>query len=108
MTLAEATDAEPATSGEEDAAGETKAPGKQLKIDGMPVGTFKVQITGGITVSEEVIRAWKLGKAVEITVAGVVSSRRDKAETNFGEPTGNVERRVVLHVHDIVDDDGEG
>lgn len=109
MSLSSVTDAPPegdAIEGSEE--GETKAPGRQLKIDGMPVAAFKVQITGGITVTEETLRQWKLGKAVEITVAGVVSSRRDKAETNFGEPTGNVERQVVLHVHDIVTDDDEG
>lgn len=107
MSLAEATEAppaEPASEPEE----ETKAPGRQLRIDGLPVETFKVQITGGITVTEEVLRQWKLGKAVEITVAGVVSSRRDKAETNFGQPTGNATRSVTLHVHDIVLDDDEG
>jgi isopentenyl diphosphate isomerase/L-lactate dehydrogenase-like FMN-dependent dehydrogenase len=98
--------AEVVTGGESPAVTETGEPsGRQLKIDGMPVAQFRVQITGGVTVTEDVLKAWRLGKAVELTVAGVVSSRRDKAETNFGKPTGDVIRSVVLHVHDIVTDD---
>lgn len=90
---------------------QTQVPGtespaeKPLRVDGMPVTQHKVQITGGISVSTEMMRQLKIGKRLELKVAAVVDSRKDKAITNFGEPTGDVKRQIVIVVVDILEDE---
>lgn len=79
--------------------------GKQLKIDGMPVTDEYVIVTGRIRVSRSAVQKWKLGKAMELTVTGIIDSRRQKAKRNGGEATGELEQQHVLQVLDLVLDD---
>jgi len=79
--------------------------GKQLKIDGMPVTDEYVIVTGRIRVSRSAVAKWKLGKPMELTVTGIIDSRRQKAKRNGGEATGELEQQHVLQVLDLVLDD---
>jgi len=87
-----------------DAAADPPA-GKQLKIDGMPVTDEYVIVTGRIRVSRSAVQRWKLGKPMELTVTGIIDSRRQKAKRNGGEATGELEQQHVLQVLDLVLDD---
>lgn len=78
---------------------------RQLKFDGMPIAQNRVAFGGGVTVSEDAAKAWKLGQEVELTVRAVVSSRKHKAQTNMGAPTGDAEHQVTFLIVDIVGDD---
>lgn len=87
--------------------GETEqAPvGKQFKIDGMPVAEEYVVITGRIRVARSVVAGWKLGKQIELTVAAICDSRKQKVIRNGSEATGELSQQVVVQVLDLILDE---
>jgi hypothetical protein len=80
-------------------------PAKQLRIDGMPVAEDYVVLTGRIRVASSVVKSWKLGKPIEITVAALIDSRKQKVIRNGSEATGELAQQVVLQVLDLVLDE---
>jgi len=102
--------AEPATdpAGEPDPQSEGEGnvvPLRQLKIDGLAVTDVKLQITGGISVSQELVEKWKIGKPIELRVIGHIDSRVQKARTQYGDPTGDAQLRYTIVIHDLASDD---
>lgn len=79
--------------------------GKQYRIDGMPVAEEYVVITGKIRVSRQVVAGWKLGKRIELTVAAITDSRKQKVIRNGSDTTGELSQQVVVQVLDLILDD---
>ena len=105
-----AAEAEP-PAGEPDQAAEEKPPANveqmsrrrrsgQLTFEGMPVTSHKVQIGGSILATGDLLEQVKIGNRVRLVVDVVVTTKTHKAPSSKGEPTGELNEIVHLHVYD--------
>lgn len=75
--------------------------GRQLRFEGMPVSRVTLGVSGTLTASASLSKKLKLGSEQTLTVRVLVSSKKNKAPSAGGEPTGELDQHIVLQLVDL-------
>ena len=75
--------------------------GRQLRFEGMPVSRVTLGVSGTLTASAALSKRLKLGSEQVLTVRVLVSSKKNKAPSAGGEPTGELDQHIVLQLVDL-------